>query len=209
MKAIFNPSENYHLEDQRVMLRPLALCDFESLLVYANAEQELWEYSVANPAGFMGLMQYMNDAMAGREGGREYPWVIIDKMTMEVAGSTRFHQINAATGSLQVGYTWLGRKFHGTGLNRHAKYLMLQFAFETLNFYRAEFRADYQNARSINALKSLGCTEEGILRGNGIRHDGERRDTIVFSILKHEWETQIRSSLEQRLDASSFSELVA
>jgi len=209
LKTIFNPTEFYHLEDHRVHLRPLGLQDFEPLLIYATAEQELWDYSVSNPAGPDGLTQYLEEALAGRQSGREYPLLIFDKMTQEVAGSTRFHQINTGTGCLQIGYTWLGRKFHGTGLNRHCKYLMLQFAFDTLGFHRVELRADHQNARSIQALKSMGCIEEGVMRGNGIRHDGQRRDTIVFSILKHEWEGHVKTSLEQRLNAGCYTELVA
>lgn len=209
MRTIFNPSESYHLDNERVQLSPLQLSDFSHLLPYACAEQELWQYSVANPAGAEGLENYLDAALAGRQGGREYPFVVYDKLTMEYAGSTRIHEINVNTGCLQIGYTWFGRRFHGTGLNRHCKYLMLSFVFDTLGFHRVEFRADHMNARSINALKSLGCVEEGILRGNGIRQDGARRDTIVFSILKQEWDNNVKASLETRLNLSTYAELVA
>ena len=52
---------------------------------------------------------------------------------------------------------------------------------------RVEFRADATNARSIAAMKAIGCIEEGILRSHVPRQDGKRRDSIVLSILQDEW----------------------
>jgi len=76
---------------------------------------------------------------------------------------------------------------------------MLDFAFNSLNITRVELRADAENKRSIQAMKSLGCTVEGILRSNGLRPDGTRRDSIVLSILKSEWENRLRDALEKKL----------
>ena len=64
---------------------------------------------------------------------------------------------------------------------------------------RVEFRADAQNERSIYAMKSIGCKTEGILRSNGVRADGTRRDSIVLSILKSEWETSVKELLGKKL----------
>lgn len=64
---------------------------------------------------------------------------------------------------------------------------------------RVEFRADNENARSIAAMKSIGCTVEGILRSNGTRADGSRLDSIVLSILKREWENGLKQKLANKL----------
>jgi RimJ/RimL family protein N-acetyltransferase len=96
---------------------------------------------------------------------------------------------------LQLGYTWYGSAFQGTGLNKHCKYLLLNFAFEKMHMERVEFRADNDNKRSIAAMKSIGCMEEGILRSNSIKQDGSRRDSIVLSILKVEWEKTVKERL--------------
>jgi RimJ/RimL family protein N-acetyltransferase len=98
-----------------------------------------------------------------------------------------------------LGYTWYGEKFRGTGLNKHCKFLMLRFAFETLDAIRVEFRADARNERSIAAMKSIGCIPEGILRSNMPLYGGGRRDSIVLSILKNEWESGVKENLLRRL----------
>jgi len=100
---------------------------------------------------------------------------------------------------VQLGYTWYGEKFRGTGLNKHCKFLMLQFAFETMGALRVEFRADARNERSIAAMKSLGCVPEGILRSNMPLQDGGRRDSIILSILKDEWDNGVKENLFKRL----------
>ena len=117
----------------------------------------------------------------------------------ECAGSTRFYDIQPQNNMLQLGYTWYGEKFRGTGLNKHCKYLLLQLAFEQLDMYRVEFRADARNERSIAAMKSIGCKPEGILRSHLWLEDGSRRDSIVLSILKDEWESSVKENLRKKL----------
>lgn len=199
MSANFNPEANYILEDIRVKLQPLTTGDLANLLPFAIAEPDTWNYSLISAAGEDGMKAYVQAALNGRAEGKEYPFIITDKNTGEYAGCTRFYDINPAYQSLQLGYTWYGEKFRGTGLNKHCKFLMLQFAFEQLNMLRVEFRADARNQRSIAAMKSIGCTVEGILRSNMPLADGTRRDSIVLSILKSEWEQDVKEKLKNRL----------
>ena len=65
---------------------------------------------------------------------------------------------------MSLGYTWYGTEFQRTGLNRNCKYLLLYYAFDMLGVDRVEFRADLRNVKSIQAMKQIGCTQEGILR---------------------------------------------
>ena len=199
MATTFNPQAQYKLEDERVLLRPLAVTDDEHLLHFALHEQETWQYSSQAAYGTDGLSEYIKNALAARVSGKEYPFIIYDKQTGEYAGSTRFYDIQPQYQSLQLGYTWYGEKFRGSGLNKHCKFLMLQFAFETLGMERVEFRADARNARSIAAMKSLGCTVEGILRLNMPLDDGSRRDSIILSILKGEWNNGGKEKLKEKL----------
>ena len=191
--------ENYLLENDRVLLRPLALADFENLLPFSLHEPEIWAYSLVQPIGVQGLRDYLQQAVEARALGKEYPLIVFDKRTNQYAGCTRFYDIHPTNQSLQLGFTWYGKAFQGTGLNKHCKYLLLTFAFEQLGMQRVEFRADSNNERSIAAMKSIGCTTEGILRSNGIRADGTRRDSIVLSILKKEWEGGLNSKLAAKL----------
>ena len=96
--------------------------------------------------------------------------------------------INWRYSILEIGATWIGRSFHGTGLNMNMKFLMLQHAFETMNFEKVEFRVDERNIASRKAVEKIGGTYEGLLRRNVVLIDGFRRNTCCYGILKEEWE---------------------
>jgi RimJ/RimL family protein N-acetyltransferase len=194
----FDPQAEYILEDDRVLLRPLKESDIEFLLPFALNEPDTWKYSYLSAKGKEGMSIYIKDALDNKSTGKEYPFIVYDKQTGEYAGSTRFYDIQPKYQTLQLGYTWYGEKFRGTGLNKHCKFLLLQFAFESLNAERVEFRADARNEKSIAAMKSIGCKPEGILRSNMPLTEGGRRDSIVLSILKDEWENGVKENLKKR-----------
>ena len=199
MTHAFDTASDHVLEDDCVLLRPLEANDCKNLLLFSEKEPELWKYSLVKVAGEENLIKYIHTALDARVTGKEYPFIVFDKRTQEYAGSTRFYDIQPLHQTLQLGYTWYGKKFHGTGLNKHCKYLLLQFAFEQLGMERVEFRADNRNERSIAAMKSIGCIEEGVLRSNTLKPDGTRRDSIVLSILKNEWENGVKENIVKRL----------
>ena len=199
MTLNFNFSEDYILEDDRVLLRPLKETDLDFFLPYALDEPDTWKYSYISARGDDGMKNYVKAALDGRALGKEYPFIVYDKATQSYAGSTRLYDLQPAFQSMQLGYTWYGEKFRGTGLNKHCKFLLLQFAFEKMNALRVEFRADARNERSIAAMKSIGCVPEGILRSNMPMEDGTRRNSIILSVLKNEWESKVKENLERRL----------
>ena len=195
----FNFSDNIILEDDLVLLRPLQESDVNNLLEISINEPETWKYSLVGADGKENLIKYIQSAIKNREDKKEFPFIVFDKKSQKYAGSTRFYDMNLEFKTLQLGYTWYGSAFRGTGLNKHCKFLLLQFAFETLGMERVEFRADNSNERSIAAMKSIGCTEEGVLRSSGPDGRGGRRDSIVLSILKSEWENGLRVKLQNKL----------
>jgi len=196
----FDCSKNYILEDDRVMLRPLQPEDTVYLLPFALNEPELWKFSLVSAAGEAGLQDYLNITFKARDEGKEYPFIVFDKVANEYAGSTRFYDIQNELQTLQLGYTWYGKKFQGTGLNKHCKYLLLSFVFERIGMERFELRADNNNTRSIAAMKSIGCKVDGVLRSNmPTREEGRRRDSIVLSILKNEWFGEVKKELGKKL----------
>jgi RimJ/RimL family protein N-acetyltransferase len=195
----FNFSDNVVLEDERVLLRPMVLADDEHLIPFAQTEPELWKYSTVPPVGPGGMREYIRAAADARSAGKEYPFIVFDKQLQRYAGSTRFYDIQLSNKMLQLGYTWYGKEFQGTGLNKHCKFLLLQYAFERMGMERVEFRAAHTNEKSIAAMKSIGCTVEGILRSCASNADGTRRSSIVLSILKDEWLDTIKEDLRKRL----------
>ena len=134
--------------------------------------------------------------MALRETEKGYPFLVYDKQHQLVAGCTRFYGMDFYHNTLSLGYTWYGEKFQRTGLNRNCKLLLLTYAFEELKMERVEFRADARNNRSIEAMKAIGCTLEGTLRNNCT---SRRRDSVVLSILKEEWEAGLKQKLIEKI----------
>ena len=198
MISTFPP--NTILEDDTVLLRPLEESDVENLLEFSNNEPETWKYSLIQVDGKENLTNYIHLALKARENKTEYPFIVFDKKSGKYAGCTRFYDINLAFKSLQLGYTWYGKEFRSTGLNKHCKFLLLQFAFETLGMDRVEFRADNNNQRSIAAMKSIGCKVEGVLRNHMPTYNSDaRRDSIILSILRQEWFDEVKINLKAKL----------
>ncbi len=190
----------FFLENQIARLTPLHQIDYESLVHFAIEEPELWKYSLADGSNIDKMKIYIDNATLARNESKEYPFLVYEKRTSKVAGSTRFYDINPHHNTVQLGYTWYGKEFQGTGLNKNCKFLMLSLAFDDWKVDRVEFRADNRNIRSKNAMKSIGCTEEGVLRSNTKDNMGGRRDSVIFSILKNEWDTHLKSKLLDKID---------
>ena len=182
----FNFQKDLILENERVQLRPLSRTDQAFLLPFSLKEPDLWTYSLTSAAGEENLEKYLLAALELREKEMGYPFLVYDKKTKKIAGSTRFYSINVHHKTLSIGYTWYGKEFQRTGLNRHCKLLLLAYAFEALDIERVEFRADAKNARSIAAMQGIGCKLEGTLRNDCTAETG-RRDSVVLSIIKSEW----------------------
>ncbi len=195
----FDFGEKIILENEAALLRPLEETDYKNLIHFSLSEPEIWKYSLAQPIGEEGLKNYLKAAVSGRASKTEFPFIVWDKRSRQYAGSTRLYDINASSNCLKLGYTWYGGEHQGTGLNKNCKYLLLEYAFEVLEVERVEFRADNDNLRSICAMKSIGCQEEGILRSDGYKPNGERRNSIVLSVLKSEWLGSVKENLKAKI----------
>jgi N-acetyltransferase len=197
----FDFNKEYLLEDEMVLLRPLKKEDSINLQYFSLNEPDLWKFSLQSAAGHENLEKYIDIALKAKAAQKEYPFIVFDKKSGEYAGSTRFYDILTDFQTLQLGYTWYGTKFQGTGLNRHCKFLLFSFAFEELGVERLELRADNDNKRSVAAMKSIGCKVDGILRSNMPRPAGlrGRRDSIVLSVLKEEWFGEVKDLLRSKL----------
>jgi len=183
----FSFSEHIILENDFALLRPLEKNDFDGLSQIAY-DYDIWKFNVSRCMNDEELNEYITRLLEMRENGVLYPFVIIDKSKNQAAGSTSFGNISNKDRRLEIGGTWLGKRFQGTGLNKSCKYLLLKFVFEQLGFERAEFKTDVLNQQSRKALMKNGTQEEGILRSHTVMQDGRRRDTIYYSILEHGWE---------------------
>ncbi len=199
----FNFKEDYILENEVALLRPLVAEDIEYIRPFSKQEPELWQYSLVSAAGEENLQNYINLALNMRSNQKGYPFIVFDKRTNEYVGSTRFYDYSDYHQTASIGYSWYGKNFQGTGLNKNCKYLLLEFLFEIMEIERIEFRADKNNARSIAAMKSIGCQMEGLLR-NSYKALSGRRCSVVLSIIKEEWETETKYMLQEKIQQLSY-----
>jgi len=174
------------LETQRVMLRLLQPEDAKELKKI-TAPEIIWKYFTKNLADYNELVKWIDDALQERVQEKRMPFVMIDKETMTLCGSTSLGNISFYDKRMEIGWTWLGTEYMGTGLNRHAKFALLSYAFDVAGMERVEIKTDYLNERSRAALHKIGAWEEGILKSHMLMHDGRRRDSVYYSYLKEDW----------------------
>jgi RimJ/RimL family protein N-acetyltransferase len=170
------------LESDHILLRPLQVADFPALLELTQ-DPALWTYFTHDLSTLTGLEAWA----AGHFSGDRLQFVVIDKQSHQVVGSTGFGNYFPLDQRIEIGWTWLGKAFQGTGINAQMKSLMLQYAFEELEMLRVEFKTDILNLSARQALLRLGATEEGVLRSHTVMTNDRRRDTIYYSFLRGEW----------------------
>jgi N-acetyltransferase len=178
---------NLRLETSRVLLRPFEEKDHDAFWLLAAADPSMWDYFSLNLADEQQLSRWMQMAAGDKQAGTRMPFAIIDKASGQVAGSSSMGNISYHDLRLEIGWSWLGPSFRSTGLNRHAKFSMMRYAFEELHFERVEFKTDVQNARARKGLERIGGVEEGILRSHMTMWNNRRRTSVYYSVLKNEW----------------------
>lgn len=184
------------LENEYVLLRPVRPEDRAALRAIAM-DPRIWRYfilRVETDADFDALFDL---GIADQEAGRRVVYYIADKRTGSAAGSMSFCSIMENDGRIEIGWSWLGIDSQGQGINRWAKFLMMQEAFEQLDAERVEFKTDRLNVQARHALVNIGAREEGTLRSFNPMPDGRRRDAVYYSVLKAEW-PQVKAQLLTR-----------
>lgn len=175
------------LEGSIIRLVPMERRYAEALFAVAEF-QELWSWTGTAPITSLDIMRtYIETALTEQEAGRAVPFVMIDRSTGEVIGSTRFANISAPDRRVEIGWTWIRPDRQRSGANREAKCLMLRHAFDEWGALRVEIKADALNAKSRAAIERLGGTYEGLLRQHMVVKKGRVRDTVYYSILDTEW----------------------
>lgn len=174
------------LENNFVRLSPLTLENFHEIIPVA-LQKKLVQYSPSDIETPKSLKNYVEIALNQKEKGTSIPFIIFDKRKQQYAGSSRYMNINAKNKVLEIGSTWIGGEFQGTGLNTQMKLLMLIHVFHEMDFEKVEFRIDERNIASRKAVEKLGCTLEGILRENVYLLDGFKRNTCCYGLLREEW----------------------
>ena len=183
------------LENTYVRLEPLAPEHETDLALAAEGLEHAWYTSVPRPDG---VAADIAQRLAWRDEGTMNPWAVRRLETGRVVGTTTFCNIDQPNRHVEIGHTWLGLEAQRTAVNTAAKLLLLGHAFEACDAIAVEFRTHWHNRQSRAAIARLGAKQDGELRNHRLGPDGTLRDTVVFSILPHEWPA-VKLGLQERL----------
>jgi RimJ/RimL family protein N-acetyltransferase len=166
---------------QKVKLIPLEENHFE-LLYKAASDPLIWEQH-PNPNRYK-REEFANYFKGAIESKGAY--LVLDVLTSEVVGSTRFYDYNESESSILIGYTFVTKKYWGKGYNPEMKKLMLHFAFQKVN--SVKFHVGDKNIRSQMAMKKINAKE--VRRINVAYHGEKSTGNIEYEITKFEFEKQ-------------------
>lgn len=139
-----------HLEGKLIELRPLLASDFEDLY-RAAADPLIWEQHPEKGRYKRELFEkYFVSALECKGA-----LLVIDRLTKEVLGCSRFYDQDIEKRSVAIGYTFLTRECWGKPFNKELKKLMIGYAFnyvETVLFF-----IGINNVRSRKAIERTGA----------------------------------------------------
>lgn len=174
------------LETDLVKLIPLRP-EHRNELVAAAADGNLWELWFTSVPSEATIDAYLSKAFADFENDTALPFAVVDKRENKIIGTTRFANVVSEHRRVEIGYTWYAKSYQKTYVNSECKFLLLQYAFEELKAIAVEFRTNWYNFPSRNAIARLGAKQDGVLRNHQIMANGSYRDTVVFSIIESDW----------------------
>jgi N-acetyltransferase len=175
------------LTGRYVRLEPLS-ADHARGLFDASKDPGIWTWMSERQPETAGDMETLvGKALAACERGLRLPWVQIDAATGEVAGTTSYYEISPSNRGVCIGHTWIGSRWHRTGLNTEAKLLLMGRAFDDLGAIRVGWHTHVRNERSRAAIERLGASFEGVHRKHRIRADGSIRDTAAYGMTDDDW----------------------
>ena len=189
------------LEGNNVRLVPMSM-DYFDQLCEAGLHEQLWRVTTTVIRNREDMRAYIAEALDTQAVGTALPFVIVEKSTMRVVGSTRYGNIATAHKRLEIGWTWITPRWQRTYVNTETKFLLLKHAFETLGCIRVEFKTDSLNEQSRKALAGIGAKKEGTLRNHMIVPGGRKRHSVYFSITDSEW-PGVKRGLVERLGRHS------
>jgi RimJ/RimL family protein N-acetyltransferase len=193
-----------------VRLEPLQYQHIPGLAAAAADSGELYRWS-AVPQDETGVREYVETALAARDGGTAVPFAVVRAADDTVIGSTRFWDLawwpwpdgrdgsgrdRTGPDTCEIGYTWLSPAAIRTGANTEMKRLMLTHAFETWQVSSVCLHTDARNQRSRQAMERIGARFEGVLRAHRLGADSKPRDSARFSVTAAEWPA-VRRHLEE------------
>jgi len=143
-----------HLRGELIELRPLAPDDWDELLAVAS-DSLIWEQHPESDRYKEDVFKvFFREALESRGA-----FVVVEKNNRQIIGSTRFYGHDPDKSEIEIGWTFLARKYWGGRYNREMKELLLAHAFKFVE--RVVFLVGEHNVRSQKAMEKIGAIKAG------------------------------------------------
>ena len=185
------------LGGRHAALEPLTYAHQDEL-IEAVRDGELWKLWYTAVPSPEGMHAEIERRLGLQKTDSMLPFAVRNLSSGKIAGMTTYMNIDANHRRVEIGSTWYAGSAQRTPLNTECKLLLLSHAFEALDCIAVEFRTGFFNYPSRRAIERLGAKQDGILRSHQRYADGSLRDTVVFSIVAHEWPA-VKRHLEFKL----------
>ena len=189
-------ADSVTLENPFVRLEPLSTAHAGDLAEAAVGLESAWYTSVPSPAD---VPAEIDRRLRWRDEGHMNPFAVRRLATGRIVGMTTYCNIDQPNRHVEIGHTWLGIETQRTEANSAAKLALLTHAFEQCDAIAVEFCTHWHNRQSRAAIERLGAKLDGVRRNARIMPDGTLRDTVMYSILPHEWPA-VKRALLARLE---------
>jgi N-acetyltransferase len=204
------PAEVPVLQGELVRLEPLSSGHGADLAVAAEEDRGTYLFTGVPRAREMD--DYLTERLGRAKNGETVPFAQVRVDDGRAVGVTTYHTPRPWPGrpgelcAVEIGGTWLAASAQRTGINPEAKFLLFEYAFETLRLARVDLKTDARNERSRRAIGGLGAKFEGVLRNwspsRAPGEDGLLRDSAMFSVIAAEWPA-VKAARRERLSSRS------
>ncbi len=169
-------------------------------LALVGLDERIWRYMLYGEIKTEAqLHAWVLEMLERQSRSTDLVFAVVDLNSGRAIGATRYLNIDPGNRNLEIGGTWYGLEYQGTGVNAETKYLLLKHAFEDLGCLRVQLKTDLRNEHSQRAIERLGAVKEGVLRQHMIQPGGYVRDSVIYSIIGSEW-SSVKARLEARLE---------
>jgi RimJ/RimL family protein N-acetyltransferase len=183
MPSMFDP---VILDTEHVKIRPLNSVSWQKLadgLLYEDSfHAKSW--GIKTPEDIKKMYERLLQDWSTKKGNA---FVFLNHDESEVLGMSNFMNVEPSNKMVEIGGTWISKKWQRTYVNSETKYALLEYCFEKLKMNRVEFRIDAENRPSQKAVQRLGFHFDGLMPRRKINANGEIRDYVFYSVTDLTW----------------------
>lgn len=170
------------IETERLILKPLAVDDSDSLLEIFSDPKVMRYWNTAPWTTVQDSIDFINESNDSMQRQESLILGVYLKSTGELSGKCMLFSYDQESKRAEIGFG-LGRSCWGKGYVSEAGEALIQYGFDSLGLRRIEAEIDPDNQSSAKALEKLGFSREGLLRQrwevNGIVSDSALYGRLV------------------------------